>query len=139
MTLPAPTPGLVVRYDYVWARESAADAGKDRPACVMAAVEQANSRIEVVLIPITHSSPRGETVGIEIPVATRRLLGLDDERCWAIVSEFNVDHWPSAGLSRVPGKRGAFAYGLMPLGIFRKLRVELARQIQARRTKRVDR
>lgn len=139
MTLPAPAPGLVVRYDYVWARENGADTGKHRPACIMAAVERTDRRIEVVLIPITHSAPNGETVGIEIPAAARRLLGLDDERCWAIISEFNVDHWPSAGLSRVPGKRGAFAYGLMPLGTFRKLRSGLTRQIQMRRAKRVNR
>ena len=141
MRLPAPTPALVVRYDYVWAREHAAgsDAGKTRPACIMAAVEHADQKIEVVLIPITHAEPKGETVGVEIPAAVRKVLGLDDSRCWAIVSEYNVDDWPSAGLSRVPGKRSAFKYGLMPLGIFRKLRSALASQIETRHAIRVSR
>ena len=39
MPLPEPKPGLVIRYDYLWADDAAAgrDAGKDRPACLIAA------------------------------------------------------------------------------------------------------
>jgi hypothetical protein len=35
----------------------------------------------VVILPITHSAPSGDTVGIEIPAPMRAALGLDDERC----------------------------------------------------------
>ena len=50
----------------------------------------------VVILPITHSKPTGRTVGVEIPTDIRRYLKLDDQRCWIIVSEANIDGWPNA-------------------------------------------
>jgi hypothetical protein len=44
----------------------------------------------VVLLPITHSLPIGDTVAIEIPAKVRRPMGLDDERSWVVVSEYNA-------------------------------------------------
>jgi hypothetical protein len=40
MALPAPEPGLVIRYDFPWEDEDAAgrDHGKTRPACLVATV-----------------------------------------------------------------------------------------------------
>ena len=40
MSLPAPQPGLVIRYAYLWAREhdrGAEDGAKDRPCAIVAA------------------------------------------------------------------------------------------------------
>ena len=68
----------------------------------------------VVILPITHSPPSGDTVGIEIPSKVRRAVGLDDEPCWVVVSEHNVDEWPNAGLEPIPGRPGIFAYGFLP-------------------------
>jgi hypothetical protein len=80
VALPAPKPGLVVRYDYLWTREAAVgrDQGKDRPACLVAASDPATTPRFVVLLPITHTAPTGDTVGIEIPPRVRQALGLDD-------------------------------------------------------------
>jgi hypothetical protein len=69
VAFPEPKPGLVIRYDYLWSHQAIAgrDQGKDRPACLVAASDsRANPRF-VVILPITHSAPTGETVGIEIP------------------------------------------------------------------------
>lgn len=133
MGIPAPSPGLVVRYDYLWSREAAVGhtQGKDRPACLVAASDSKTQPRFVVLLPITHSPPIGDTVAIEIPAKVRQVIGLDDERSWVVVSEYNVDEWPNAGLSPVPGKPDVFAYGFIPPGLFATIKarlVDLARQ-----------
>lgn len=91
---------MVVRYDDVWTREAAAGRGhgKDRPACLVAASESATTPRFVVILPITHTAPAGDTVGIEIPPRVRQALGLDDAPSWVIVSKHNVDEWPNGGL-----------------------------------------
>jgi hypothetical protein len=132
MAIPEPTPGLVVRYDYLWSRLAAAGRtqGKDRPACIVVASDSETRPRFVVLLPITHSPPIGDTVAIEIPARVRQSLGLDDPPSWVIVSEFNVDEWPNGGLSPVPGKPGVFAYGFIPPGLFGRIKarmLELAR------------
>ena len=120
MALPDPKPGLVIRYDYLWTHEAAAgrDQGKDRPACLVAASDASARPRFVVLLPITHTAPTGDTIGIEIPLRVRQAIGLDDAPSWVIVSEHNVDEWPTAGLSPLPGKPGTFAYGFIPPSLF---------------------
>jgi hypothetical protein len=133
VAFPDPKPGLVVRYDYLWSREAAAgrDQGKDHPACLVAATDNLTRPRYVVLLPITHSPPDAGTVGIEIPTRVKRAIGLDDAPSWVIVSEHNIDEWPNAGLSPIPGKPGVFSYGFVPPGLFAQIKtkfLELARQ-----------
>ena len=80
MALPDPKPGMVIRYDYVWAHDEAAgrSQGKDRPACLVAASDGFARPRYVVLLPITHSPPSMNTIGIEIPARVKAFLGLDD-------------------------------------------------------------
>ena len=132
MAIPEPSPGLVIRYDYLWSREATVGRtqGKDRPACLVAASDSASTPRFVVLLPITHSPPTGDTIAIEIPVKVRQSIGLDDEPSWVVVSEYNVDEWPNAGLSPVPGKTD-FTYGFIPPGLFAAIKarfLELARE-----------
>jgi hypothetical protein len=133
VALPEPTPGLVIRYDYLWLRESAGgrDHGKDRPACLVAASDPGASPRFVVILPITHTAPAGETVGVELPAKVRHSLGLDDQPSWVIVSEHNVDEWPNSGLQPLPGRRGVFSYGHIPPGLFAAIKarfIGIARQ-----------
>jgi hypothetical protein len=133
VALPDPKPGLVVRYDYLWSREAAAgrDQGKERPTCLIAASDSQTKPRYVVLLPITHSPPDASTVGIEIPARVKRAIGLDEAPSWVIVSEYNVDEWPSAGLSPLPGKPGTFSYGFIPPGLFAQIKtrfLQLARE-----------
>ena len=124
MPLPRPAPGLVIRYDYVWSRESSRGRiqGKDRPACIVVATDDAATPQYVVLLPITHSRPRRGDVGVEIPPKVRQAIGLDEERAWIIVSDHNVDSWPSPGLAPVPGRPGVYAYGFIPNALFAKVK-----------------
>jgi hypothetical protein len=126
VTLPEPRPGLVIRYDYLWTREAAAgrEQGKDRPACLVAASDSTATPRFVIILPITHTAPSGETVGIEIPPKVRRAIGLDDARGWVIVSEHNIDEWPNGGLAPVPGRPGTFAYGFIPPALFAQIKAK---------------
>jgi hypothetical protein len=124
MTLPDPQPGLVIRYDYLWTREAAAgrQQGKDRPACLVAATDSTVNPRFVVVLPIMHTAPSGDTVGIEIPAKVRAAIGLDDAPSWVIVSDHNVDEWPNAGLAPIPGRTGMFSYGFVPPGLFKQIK-----------------
>jgi hypothetical protein len=108
------------------------DQGKDRPAaCLVAASDSAVRPRFVVILPITHSAPRGATTGIEIPEKVRQAIGLDDERCWVIVSEHNVDAWPNAGLQPIRGHPGFLLMASIPPRLFAQIKarfLELARQ-----------
>jgi hypothetical protein len=124
--LPEPKAGLVIRYDYLWSREAAAgrDQGKERPACLVATTDPTVSPRFVVILPITHTRPDRQTIGVEIPAKVRAALGLDDAPCWVIVSEHNVDEWPNAGLAPLPGRPGVFSYGFIPPGLFVRVKAE---------------
>jgi hypothetical protein len=121
---------LVIRYDYLWSREAAAghDVGKDRPACLVAATDSAASPRFVVILPITHTPPDKDTVGVEIPAKVRQAIGLGDAPSWVIVSEHNVDEWPNGGLAQVPGRPGIFSYGFIPPGLFAQVRAKFLEQ-----------
>ncbi len=126
MPLPEPRPGLVIRYDYLWTREAAAGRiqGKERPACLVVATDSGISPRFVVILPITHTRPNKDTVGVEIPAKVRAALRLDDAKCWVIVSGHNVDAWPNAGLAWIPGRAQDFAYGFIPPGLFAQVKAK---------------
>lgn len=133
MALPEPKPGLVIRYDYLWSREAAIgrDQGKDRPAWLVAASDSTTMPRFVVILPITHTAPAGDTIGIEIPSRVRQTIGLNDTTSWVIVSEHNVDEWPNGSLTTIPGRPGTFSYGFVPPGLFAQIKarfLELSEQ-----------
>lgn len=141
MALPDPKPGMVLRYDYLWTHDAAAgrNQGKDRPACLVAASNATATPRFVLLLPITHTPPSGDTVGIEIPERVGQALGLDDARSWVIVSEHNVDEWPSAGVQPLPGGRGVFSYGFVPPSFFAEIRSRFISLAERGRSARVRR
>ena len=141
MALPEPRPGLVVRYDYLWSREAAAGRaeGKDRPARLVAATDSLTHPRYVVLLPITHSPPEGDTVAIEMPARVKHALGLDDAPSWIVVSEHNVDEWPNPGLSPVPGRPGVFTYGFIPPGLLAQIKARFLALAREKRSEAVRR
>lgn len=141
MPLPEPRPGLVIRYDYLWSREAAAgrDQGKERPACLVTATNPATSPRFVVILPITHTRPDKDTVGVEIPTRVREALGLDDAPSWVIISEHNVDEWPNGGLVPLPGRPGTFSYGFIPPGLFAQVKAKFLELYEKGRTEGVRR
>ena len=141
MPLPSPEPGMVLRYDYLWSREAlqGRQQSKDRPTCLVAAGESRSNPRFVLLLPITHSPPSGDTIGIEIPQKVKAALGLDDEASWVVISEYNVDEWPNAGLAQIPGKPGIYSYGFLPPALFASVKRKFADLVREKRARSVKR
>jgi hypothetical protein len=127
---------LVIRYDYLWTHEAAVgrDQGKERPACLVAASDSIASPRFVVILPITHTPPDKDTVGVEIPAKVGQAIGLDDARSWVIVSEHNIDEWPNGGLAPLPGRRGVFSYGFIPPSLFAQIKAKFLELSQQKRS-----
>jgi hypothetical protein len=122
MPLPEPEPGLVVSYAYLSHHEhqSGQEEGrKDRPAVIVLAAERASDgAIVVTVLPITHRAPDDPATAVEIPPPVKRLLGLDRERSWIVVSEGNEFVWPGYDLRNIPGARARYDYGFLPPRFF---------------------
>lgn len=113
MTLPKPVVGLVVKYDYLWAREHrrGRSSSKDRPCCIIVTVAE-GATIRVRYLAITHSQPRSDTDAVEIPQEEKLRLGLDDLRSFVVVTECNDDDWPF-GLALRSGTGRGVVYGML--------------------------
>ena len=131
MALPTPVPGLVIRYAYLWRAEhlrGLEEGLKDRPCAVVLVVEDEDGRPTVTVVPVTHSPPYNASDAIEIPPATKRRLGLGDDRSWIVVSEANVFGWPGPDIRpAVSGRFETVAYGMLPANLFREVRERFLR------------
>jgi hypothetical protein len=143
VSLPAPKPGLVIRYAYLWeseAREGREEGTKDRPRAIVLVVLREGDHPIVRVIPVTHSPPGNAADALEIPLATKQRLGLDSERSWVVLSEANDFIWPGPDLRPVPGRDpSSVVYGFLPPGFMRVLRERLERRREERRTRVVSR
>lgn len=106
MNLPAPKPGLVIRYAYLWeseAREGREEGTKDRPCAIVLVVLRDSDRPIVRVLPVTHSPPSHAADALEIPATTKQRLGLDGERSWVVLTEANdfIRPGPTFGRFRV--------------------------------------
>ena len=137
MALPEPVPGLVIRYGYLWhdeARRGREEGSKDRPCAVVLALRREESGTTVVVAPITHSPPREDRAGVELPAATKRRLGLDEAASWIITDDVNAFLWPGPDLRPIPGEAPArFAYGLLPAALTERMLTSVRANARARR------
>ncbi|MEC4593144.1 MULTISPECIES: type II toxin-antitoxin system PemK/MazF family toxin [Nitrospirillum] len=142
MALRDARPGLVFRYEYVWKRQALAgkDVGdKERPACVVLSIAGTVGNRRVLIVPITTRQP-GDAPALEIPLPIKRHLGLDtDQPSWIILSEANIDAWPSPDMRAIPGKPGRFDYGLLPLKMVTALRKAVLSALAEKRLAYVNR
>ncbi len=109
MTLPAPLPGAIVHFSFLWADEAAqglVEGRKDRPCVILAVLGQDQVARRVVLAPITHRAPHEPEAAIALPASLKPVLGLDDAPAWIVAAEINVSDWPGFDLRTVPGKPG---------------------------------
>ncbi len=117
MKFPEPQLGLVVSYSFLWSHEherGLEEGRKDRPCVIIVAINRGQAGQTIVRVaPITHSPPDAAAVAEEVPTGVKRHLGLDDERSWVVLDEFNEFVWPGFDLRPVPG-RGRIDYGHFP-------------------------
>ena len=141
MPLPAPTPGLVIRYSYLWRREyeqGREEGVKDRPCAILLATAQENGEQIVTVLPVTHTPPVDPAYAVEIPLATKRRLGLDEARSWIVVTEANRFVWPGPDLRpSIRGDAASVAYGLLPAALYDQVRIKWLALFQAGQYQRV--
>lgn len=123
MTFPKPQPGLVIRYSYLWAEEferGLEEGSKDRPCAILLSVKSEDGEQIVTVLPVTHSPPQNPDQAVEIPSATKRRLGLDDQRSWIVLTESNRFIWPGPDLRPLTsGDARGVAFGLLPAALFK--------------------
>jgi hypothetical protein len=143
VSLPAPHPGLVISYAYLWAREHGGgfeEGAKNRPCAIVAARQMIEGRIVVTVVPITHSPPLDEGDAVEIPQALKAHLGLDGLRSWIVVRETNDFLWPGPDLRPRPRIRPSrFDYGTLPPRFFAYIRDRILQASLRRGLERVPR
>jgi hypothetical protein len=136
VAFPQPVPGLVIRYSYLWRREHLAgqeEGRKDRPCAIVAAIRNEAGATRVLVLPVTHTPPADLRAAIEMPLKVKQRLGLDSDRSWIVLSEWNEFVWPGPDLRRTPGgDDSSVAYGMLPPGLFRAMREGLLNQVERR-------
>ena len=143
MAFPVPVPGLVIRYSYLWASEHARgqeEGVKDRPcAVVLTSTDEAGGQI-VTVLPITHTPPSNPLLAVEIPAATKRRLGLDDDRSWVVLTEANRFVWPGPDIRPLrSGDAASVAYGPLPYALFEDIRQKFIAALKVRQASAVPR
>lgn len=133
MGYPEPQPGLVISYSFLWSEEAEqgqVEGRKDRPCAIVVALDGAapDKPKQVAVVPITHLPPADPVVAIEIPLPVKRHLGLDSERSWVILDEFNVFAWPGYDLRPIKEKDGRVEYGFLPPRLFDQI-IETIRRL----------
>jgi hypothetical protein len=126
MPLPAPEPGLVINYEFLWSNEyedGAAAGEKKRPAVIVVAAKTETNQTRVIVAPITHSTPSDTGIAIELPPKVKAHLGLDKDRQWVILNELNEFIWPGVDLYPIPNSPpGTFHYGIIPPILFNQIK-----------------
>jgi len=131
-----PINGLVISYNYLWAREHdrREEAGrKARPVCLQIIVAEAERGTMVALFPITSQPPRPERAALVIPEFEARRLGLTTPS-WVIVDEWNLDD-----LAKSPHIADTQPIGKMSPGFMKRVRAAAADRIRARRYRSIPR
>ncbi len=143
MPLPAPEPGLVIRYAYLWHSEyeqGREEGDKNRPCAIILTAIDEDGETVVTVLPVTHTPPQHADDAVELSLVTKQRLGLDDARSWVIVNEMNRFVWPGPDLRPVPpAEAGRFDYGLLPPGLYRTIRERFLIRARAQRLKVVPR
>ena len=143
LSLPAPVPGLVIRYSYLWASEHARgqeEGVKDRPCAIVLTTTGEAGGYVVTVLPVTHTPPADARLAVEIPMAVKRRLRLDDDRSWVVLTEANRFTWLGPDLRPArPGDAASVAYGPLPYALFEDIRLRFIAILKRRMSATVTR
>jgi hypothetical protein len=140
-----PKIGYVFRYAYLWHSEfdrAQQEGAKERPCVLIVATTRLDpeGRLSVRVVRITHRAPADQAAAVEIPLATKRRLGLDGDRSWVILAEGNSFVWPGPDIRAVPGKLPkSIYYGPLPPKLFRQIIRQLVAMARLQRHRDVPR
>lgn len=109
---------------------------RDRPCAIVLVLLREGDAPIVRVLPVTHSAPADPADALEIPLATKQRLGLDSERSWVVLTEANDFIWPGPDLRpAVSGEPSSVAYGMLPPGFMKVLRMRLIERWRTGRAK----
>lgn len=131
-----PVNGLVISYNYLWAREydRHEDSGrKARPACVQIIIADGKGGTIVALFPITSQPPQSERTALAIPELDARRVGLTNPS-WIVVDEWNLDD-----LAKSPHIADSRPIGMLSPAFMKRVRAAAADRIRVRRYRSVPR
>jgi hypothetical protein len=122
-----PEVGLVIRHAYLWqneARQGREEGVKDRPCVIVDVHENEYGEREVLISPITHTPPTNPERAVQMPLATKQRLGLDDQNSWIITTEVNRFIWPGPDIRSIPGGRDSCGHlpAAMTTALLEKIR-----------------
>lgn len=106
---------------------------------IVLAVQQQDQGMPITVAPITHRTPAGHTVGLELPCRVKQHLGLDHEQSWIVLSEVNQFTWPGYDVRPIRGNPERFEYGFLPPKLFQRIRAMMLDLISKRRVQISDR
>jgi len=90
-----PKAGDVLRYPYLWARQSRTgetEGRKLRPCAVVLAVTNQKDQTHLRLCAVTTQKPMSDAIAVPVPDTEKRRAGLDVKiPLWVIIDEHNVD------------------------------------------------
>ena len=124
-----PANGLVIRYNYLWAREydNREESGrKARPTCVQIIIADRVGATVVALFPITSQPPHVSRTALEIPEMDARRIGMATPS-WVIVDEWNLDD-----LAKSPHLADTRPLGFLSPAFMKRVREAAAARIRAR-------
>lgn len=124
MAFPAPHPGLVISYAYLWQEENRRgqeEGVKARPCAIILRRQVLEDNTIVVVLPVTHTPPINAADALQLPDALKAHLGLDNDRSWIVLSELNEFLWPGPDMRSIPGDSKRYDYGVLPPKFFRQL------------------
>ncbi|MBF0373050.1 MAG: type II toxin-antitoxin system PemK/MazF family toxin [Alphaproteobacteria bacterium] len=126
MPIPAPFPGLVIGYSYLWSHErkkGMAEGVKDRPCAIVLVKSEDDGGHKIVTVaPITHS-PNDPKRAVQLSPKLKRHLGLDDEASWIVLDEMNRFAWPGLDLRPISRRHpGVFSFGVLPIDVFEQIK-----------------
>ena len=128
---------MVIRYSYLREREARAgreEGVKDRPRAIVLVVLKEGKAPLVRVLPVTRSAPTDARDALEIPLATKKRLGLDADRSWVVLTEASDFISPGPDLRpAVNGDPSSLVYGVVPPGFMAALREKLAQPWSERR------
>ena len=135
-----PEIGHVIKYSYLWwneHRKGKVEGLKERPCSVLLNRKDENGRTVLFVLPITHTPPEDPESGIEIPAATKKRLGLDEDRSWVITTEFNKFSWPGYDIRKLDN--GLYSYGVLPEKLIKEIIKSVQNNARVNNSSMVDR
>ena len=89
---------------------------------IVLSVRDVGGMTVVTVAPITHAPRDQPDMAVEIPADTKRRLGLDGARSWIIAGDLNRFVWPGVDLRPAGRMSGDYAYGMLPMSLYRQVR-----------------